>query len=123
MRLGPISSNSGSSGSSKFRSIIDPKVLEKLPTFSGDESRFAEFETVFMSVAGLIGLETSMQYAVDAGTDKQVELSEMADEEVRRQAKALYYMLIQSARGKALRLTTSSEKNNGWALLSDKSLV
>jgi multidrug efflux pump subunit AcrA (membrane-fusion protein) len=76
--------------SSDMAPIIDPKVLEKLPNFDGSEHRFLEWETVFVSVAGLIGIEDSMAVAVAAADDREVTLAELGDEDIIRQAKALY---------------------------------
>ena len=74
---------------SELSSIIDPRILEKLPNYNGDEAGFTEWEIVFTSVAGLLGIEDSMNSAVAAATDREVSLAELGDEEIRKQSKAL----------------------------------
>ena len=86
---------------SELSSIIDPRILEKLPNYNGDEAGFTEWEIMFSSVAGLLGIEDSMNIAVNAATDSEVSLSELGDEEIRKQSKALWHMLIQTICGSA----------------------
>ena len=105
---------------SELSSIIDPRILEKLPNYNGDEAGFTEWEIVFSSVAGLLGIEDSMNIAVNAATDSEVSLSELGDEEIRKQSKALWYMLIQTVKGKALRICNTAERLNGlmaWRII------
>ena len=64
---------------------------------------------MFLSVAGLLGIEDSMSVAVNAGADAEVTLAELQDEEIIKQSKALWYMLVQTVKGKALRLTNTAE--------------
>ena len=52
--------------SDEFRSLVDPKVLEKLPNSSGKESDFLDWETVFSSVVALIGVDGEMKTAAES---------------------------------------------------------
>ena len=42
---------------SEFRSIVDTRVMEKIPIFDGDEAHFAEWLFTFEATFGLLGLE------------------------------------------------------------------
>ena len=99
--------------SDEFRALVDPKVLEKLPNFNGSGKDFLDWETVFASVVALIGVDDEMKSAVAAAADDDCRLANLGGDDNVRKAKALWYMLIQTCRGKALRIVSKGEQSNG----------
>eukprot|EP00972_Heterocapsa_arctica_P074314 10967809-Heterocapsa_arctica.AAC.1 len=55
----------------ELKSVVNPKLLEKTPTFWGRNGDFTEWVFTFSSVAGLLGLEDGMRVAVDVATDQE----------------------------------------------------
>ena len=98
-------------GTAELNSIVDVKILEKIPNFSGKEEDFLEWEIVFKSVISLIGFDEQLKHAE---TTVEVPLEKITDELPRKQAKCLYYMLIQCVKGKALRIVDMTEPQNGF---------
>ncbi len=72
-----------------------------MSSFDGSEENVQEYEIVLMAVAGLLGIDDSMKVAVAAGADREVTLAELREKGIIKQNKALYFMLIQSVKGKA----------------------
>ena len=104
----------------EIRSIIDPKVLERLERFSGKDEDFTEFETLFVAKCSLLGLEEHMADAVAAESDREVALDQQGEESLRVQSKALFFMLQEVCRGKSARIIKLAERFNGfhaWRLL------
>ena len=49
---------------SELRSIVDTRVMEKIPIFDGNEAHFAEWRFTFEATCGLLGLEEVLRQAV-----------------------------------------------------------
>ena len=76
--------------SAEIASIVDPKAIDELTTYDGKDSSFHEWETIFLSVAGLLGLEDVMSVAVSQPRNEDVALDQFGDAGVVKQSKALY---------------------------------
>ena len=48
---------------SELRSIVDTRVMEKIPIFDGNEAHFAEWRFTFEATCGLLGLEEVLRQA------------------------------------------------------------
>ena len=44
----------------ELRGIVDTKIMEKVPTFDGQENHFAEWRFAFEAACGLMSLEEAM---------------------------------------------------------------
>ena len=91
---------------------VDPRVVNKCPTFSGRDTEWSERSFIFESVAAIASLERAMEVAFPGTTEKP--FAELTPE-VKLSAKQLYCLLVSTARGKALTLVRSAEKHHGIA--------
>ena len=103
----------------ELRAVINPKILEKCPVFSGKNGDFVEWTFTFGSITGLLGLEDGMRIAIDVAEDAEVALMRL-DEETRLKSKALWFLLINSCKGKGLIVIKTTERHN--ALLAWRKL-
>eukprot|EP00972_Heterocapsa_arctica_P012947 1902603-Heterocapsa_arctica.AAC.1 len=88
-------------GLDELKAVINPKLLEKTPSFSGCNQDFVEWTFTFGSITGLLGLEDGMSVAIDVATDGEITLAQ-PDEDSRLKSKALWFLLINSCKGKGL---------------------
>ena len=90
---------------------VDPRVMNKCPTFSGRDT-WSEWSFIFESVAAMANFEPVMESAFTGSAEKPI-----ADltPEIQLGAKQLYYLLVNTVRGKALTLVRSAEKHLGTA--------
>ena len=91
---------------------VDPRVMNKCPTFSGCDTEWSEWSFIFESVAAMANLEPVMESAFTVSAEKPI--AEVTPE-VKLRAKQLYYLLVNTVRGKALTLVRSAEKHHGIA--------
>ena len=97
----------------QISSVLDPKCLESIKTFSGKDEDYPEWEVKLKSTTTLLGLDGEMAVAIAEPTKDSVMLEALPADEVRNKAKALYHILIQSCQGKALTIVLTCEENNG----------
>ena len=105
----------------ELKSVIDIKILERLEVFNGEDSRWESWLAGFEALTGLIGMDEMMRTgASSAVTMQECQLDALGGDEVRRKAKALWYMLMQACRNKSRNIVKTAEKFNGvqaWKLL------
>ena len=77
--------------------------------FSGTDMEYQEWAFVFGSVAGLIGLEDPKQVAINVVNEGEINMAIM-DDDVRLQSKALWYLLVNSCKGKAHLIVKGCER-------------
>ena len=91
---------------------VDPRVMNKCPTFSGRDTEWSERSFIFESVAAMANLEPAMEGAFTGLAEEP--FAELTPE-MKLSAKQLYYLLVNTVRGKALTLVRSAEKHHGIA--------
>ena len=91
---------------------MDPRVMNKCPTFSGRDTEWSEWSLIFESVAAMANLEPAMEGAFAGLAEKP--LAELTPE-MKPSAKQLYCLLVITVRGKALTLVRSAEKHHHLA--------
>ena len=91
---------------------VDPRVMNKRPTFSGRDTEWSDWSSIFESVAAMANLEPAMEGAFFGLVEKP--LAELTPE-MKLSAKQLHYFLVNTVRGKALTLVRSAEKHHGIA--------
>ena len=96
----------------EIRAIINPKLLERCPTFSGKDEDYVEWVFTFSSVAGLLGFEEGLNTATM--TDDGLLTIASMDDRNRLQAKAVWFLLVNVCRGKAHIVLKTVEKHNGF---------
>ena len=85
----------------ELRSVVDVRILEKLQSFDGSDSKWENWLIGFEATAGLIGLDEIMAVASAPGTSYlDCRLENLGGDDVRVKAKALWYILIQHCQGK-----------------------
>lgn len=96
-----------------LQAVIDTKILTKIDVFKGEDDKWGEWCFVFENTCALLDLDGLMEVA--CSTD-QVNVLQMSNynPKVRLQAKALYHLLIQVVRNKALTVIRLVEKYNGF---------
>ena len=95
---------------SELRSIVDTRVMEKIPIFDGNEVHFAEWRFTFEATCGLLGLEEVLRQSV-LPTHDEASLNVFAQQpEVSLKNKAVYYLLLR--RAEAERRFLSEEYQN-----------
>ena len=100
-------------GISELRSIVDTRVMEKIPIFDGNETHFAEWRFTFEATCGLLGLEEVLRQAV-MSTHDEASLSVFAQQpDVSLKNRAVYYLLVASCRGRAQVLVRGVPKHAG----------
>ena len=75
--------------------------MNKCPTFSSRYTEWSEWSFIFESVAAMASLEPAMEGAFTGLAEKP--LAELTPE-MKLSAKQLYYLLVNTVRGKALTL-------------------
>ena len=91
---------------------VDPCVMNKCPTFSGRDTEWSEWSFIFQSVAAMANLEPVMESALIGLAEKTIAELTL---EMKLGAKQMYYLFVNTVRGKALTLVRSVEKNRGVA--------
>ena len=111
-RLTVEAQRAGSQSTAASSGQVDPRVMNKCPIFSGRDTEWGEWSFIFESLAGMANLKPAME-----GTFKVVAEKPVADlfSEMKLSAKQLYYLLVNTVRGKALTLVRSAEKHHGIA--------
>ena len=98
---------------SELRSIVDTRVMEKIPIFDGNETNIAEWRFTFEATCGLLGLEEVLRQSVLA-THDEASLNVYAQQpDVSLKNKAVYYLLVASCRGRAQVLVRGVPKHAG----------
>ena len=92
-------------------SILNPNIVEKLPSFSGRDEDFATFRFKFEGLCQLIGLKEEMDSCQDM-PEAALTLADI-DEEPRKKVKALWYLLVTGASGKCIQFLKGISDNNG----------
>ena len=54
---------------SELRSIVDTRVMEKIPIFDGNEAHFAEWRFTFEATCGLRGLKEVLRQSILSSND------------------------------------------------------
>ena len=112
----PVEQTQISQDRDELKSIIDLRLIEKLETFSGKDENWMEWYSGFEATTGLVGLEELMSVAAaPETTDKDCSLNYLAQADMLIQAKALWYVLMITTRGKARSIVKQVEKYNGAA--------
>ena len=93
-------------------SAIDLEVLNKCPTFSGRDEAWQEWSSIFESVCGMAGLEDALDAA---GEDDAAIGMALLSPERQWRARQMWFMLVNTVRGKALTMVRGCEKQNGIA--------
>ena len=77
---------------------VDPSVMNKCPTFSGRDTEWSEWSFIFESVAAMVESRTSdgRCISLDWQRNRLIELTL----EMELSAKQLYYLLLNTVRGK-----------------------
>ena len=77
----------------ELRSIIDTRVMEKVPTFDGTDGHFTEWRFAFEATCGLLGLEDVMIQSAESNMD-DTSLNSYASgaTEVALKNKAVYFL-------------------------------
>ncbi|CAK0896486.1 unnamed protein product, partial [Prorocentrum cordatum] len=89
---------------------IDPRVLNKWPIFNGRDEAWQEWSFIIESVCGMADPGDTLDAASRDLTD--LKFSVFSPEQQQR-AKQLYFLLVNTVRGKALTLVRGAEKHNG----------
>ena len=89
---------------------VDPRVMNKCPTFSGRDTEWSEWSFIFEFVAAMANLEPVMESAFTGSAEKPIAEVTL---EMKLGAKQLYYVFVNTVRGKALTLVRSAEKHHG----------
>ena len=98
----------------QIRSVVDPKILERVKDFSGKDEDFAEWFVKIKSLASLLNVGDEMQAAVDEADESTVEMTALPDDEVRDKARAVYHILLQACSGKAFTIVRQVQDANGF---------
>ena len=107
--------NIANDADAELRSIINPKVLERIDKFSGKDEDFADFEQNVESVGGLLSLESFLHVAVSTPElEKHNLMLGNLDASETAKTKAVYYLLQSACKGKAKNIIKSVEKHNGF---------
>lgn len=110
---GSRSSASSSGLREQIRSVVDPKILERLRDFSGRDEDFPEWSTKLQGLASLFGLDEVMRIAINEPDESVVRGAQDIDDEVRAKSRALYFMLLQACQGKAFTIVRASRTTTG----------
>ena len=86
--------------------------MNKRPTFSGRDTEWSDWSSIFESVAAMANLDPAMEGTFFGLVEKP--LAELTPE-MKLSAKQLHYFLVNTVRGKALTLVRSAEKHRGIA--------
>ena len=98
---------------SELSSIVDTRVMEKIPIFDGSEANFAEWRFTFEATCGLLGLEEVLRQSV-LSTHDETSLNFYAQQQdVSMKNKAVYCLLVASCRGRAPVLVRGVPKHAG----------
>ena len=96
----------------RLESVVDMRLLNRLPSFNGDDSEWKTWSFVFESMASLVDLDGLMERCTAEPTEANLHLSaQTAEMQVRM--KALYHVLITTCKGKALSLLQMCPRHNG----------
>ena len=86
---------------SELRSIVDTRVMEKIPIIDGNDAHFAEWRFTFEATCGLLGLEEVLRQSI-LSTHDEASLNAFAQQpDVSLKNKAVYHLLVASCRGRA----------------------
>ena len=110
-RTTPISG--GSELRQQIRSVVDPRILERVRDFSGRDEDFAEWHVRMCSLAELLGLGDEMRVACSEPYEATMDMGALPDEECRDKARALYHILLQACSGKAMTIVRAVPEHNG----------
>ena len=77
---------------------VDPRVMNKCPSFSGRDTEWSEWSFIFESVAAMASLESAMEGAFTGLAE--VSLADLIFE-MKLSAKQLYNLLVNTVRGKS----------------------
>ena len=91
---------------------VDPRVMNKCPTFSSRDTEWSERSFILESVAAMANLKPVMESAFTGSAEKPIAELTL---EMKLGAKQLYYLLVNKVVGKALTLVRSAEKHHGIA--------
>ena len=83
--------------------------MNKCPTFSGRDTEWSEWSFIFECVAAMASLEPVMESAFTGSAAKLI--AELTPE-MKLGAKQLYYLLVNTVRGRTLTLVRSAEKHH-----------
>ena len=98
---------------SELRSIVDTRVMEKIPISDDNEAHFAEWRFTFEATCGLLGLEEVLRQSI-LSTHDEASLQVFAQQpDVSLKNKAVYYLLVASCRGRAQVLVRGVPKHAG----------
>ena len=93
---------------SELRSMVETRVMEKIPVFDGNEAHFAEWRFTFEATCGLLGLEEVLRQSV-LSTHDEASINVFTQEpEV-----SLNYLLVASCPGRAQVLVRGVPKHAG----------
>ena len=98
-RLAQETQRAGVQASMASTGQVDPRVMNKCPTFSGRDTEWSEWSFIFESVAAMANLEPVMESAFTGSAEKPIADLTL---EMKVGAKQLYYLLVIAVRGKAL---------------------
>ena len=98
---------------SELRSIVDTRLMEKIPIFDGSVAHFAEWRFTFEATCGFLGLEEVLRQSI-LSTHDEASLNAFAQQpEVYLKNEAVYYLLVASCRGRAQVLVRGVPKHAG----------
>ena len=92
---------------------VDPRVMNKCPTFSGRDTELSEWSFIFESAAAMANFELAMEGALIGVAEKP--FAELTFE-MKLSAKQLYFLEVNTVRGKALTRVRCAEKRHGIAI-------
>lgn len=100
----------------QIKSVVDPKILERLRDVSGRDEDFSEWSTKVSGLAALLGLDEVMKIATNEPDDDTVMSAQDVDGDVRGKPQAIYFMLLQACQGKAFSIVRAVQDHSGlWA--------
>ena len=98
---------------SELRSIVDTRVMEKIPIFDGNEEHFADWRFTFEATCGLLDLEEVLRQSI-LSTHDEASLNAFAKQpDGSLKNKTVYHLLLASCRGRAQILVRGVPKNAG----------
>ena len=97
-----------------IRSIIDPKAVDKIDRFGGEDAGWPDYRFDVESTALLLGPEHLLALALEAPEDDLLIYEDTDDADDIRKAKAMWYLLSKTCKGKARTILQTCPKGCGF---------
>jgi len=102
-----------------IRSVMDPRLVERVERFSGEDAGWPDFRFDMESTAMLIGLDSLLADALEQPDESLVVDNDIDDADTINKAKAVWYLLSKTCKGKAKVILQACPKGCGFLAWKD----